>query len=95
MASFLVTFSNLRILWNLPEPVSLQSFSSVDCLDQVLQRDYVDSMESNTFHGDFMEKLSWRVSSNLILQVFSMKISRLYIVRPKIRGTLYVFTHQI
>ena len=41
MMSFLVTcFSNLHILWNLPKAFSLQSFSVVDCLGQVLQRDY-------------------------------------------------------
>ena len=38
MTSFLVT--NLHILWNSAKVISLQSFSSVDCLDQVLQRDY-------------------------------------------------------
>ena len=41
MTSFLATwFSNLHILWNLPKAISLQSFSSVDGLGQVLQRDY-------------------------------------------------------
>ena len=41
MTSFLVTwFSNLHILWNFPKAIRLQSFNAVDCLDQVLQRDY-------------------------------------------------------
>ena len=40
MTSFLVTwFSNLHILWNLP------SFSFVDCLGQVLQRDYKNTYD--------------------------------------------------
>ena len=39
--SFLVTwFSNFHILWNLPKAISLQSFSAVNCLGQVLQRNY-------------------------------------------------------
>ena len=51
MASFLVTwFSNLHILWNLPKAISLQSFSSVDCLAQVLQRDYKNTMMTS-FHN--------------------------------------------
>ena len=32
--------SNLHILRNLPKAISLQSFNAVDCLGQVLQRDY-------------------------------------------------------
>ena len=41
MTSFLVTWaSNLHILWKLLKAISLQSFSAVGCLDQVLQRDY-------------------------------------------------------
>ena len=45
LTSFLVTWlSNLRILWNLPKAISLESFSAVDCLDQVLQRDYKNTM---------------------------------------------------
>ena len=31
---------NLHILRNLPKAISLQSFNAVDCLGQVLQRDY-------------------------------------------------------
>ena len=30
-------------------------------------------MESDTFYGDFMVKLIWRLSGNLIYHVFSMK----------------------
>ena len=45
MTSFLVTwFSNLRILWKLPKAISLRGFSDVDCLGQVLQRDYKNTM---------------------------------------------------
>ena len=45
MMSFLVTwFSNLHILWNLPRAIILQSFSPADCLGQVLQRDYKNTM---------------------------------------------------
>ena len=45
MTSFLVTWSsNLYILWNLSKAISLQSFSSVDCLGQVLQRDHKNTM---------------------------------------------------
>ena len=39
MTSFLVTWSsNLHILWSLPKIISLQSFSYVHCLCQVLKR---------------------------------------------------------
>ena len=31
-------------------------------------------MESDTFYGDFMAKLIWRLSGNLIYNVFSVKI---------------------
>ena len=45
MTSFLVTWlSNLHILWNLPWAISLQSFNSVGCMGQVLQRDYKNTM---------------------------------------------------
>ena len=45
MTSFLVTwFSDLHILWNLPNAISMQSFNPVDCLGQVLQRDYRNTM---------------------------------------------------
>ena len=30
-------------------------------------------MESDTFYGDFMAKLIWRLSGNMIHHVFSMK----------------------
>ena len=43
--SLLVTWSsNFHILRNLPKAISLQSFSSIDCLGQVLQRDYKNTM---------------------------------------------------
>ena len=35
---------NLYILWNLPKGISLQSVNAVDCLGQVLQRDYKNTM---------------------------------------------------
>ena len=46
MTSFLVAWaSNLHILWNLLKAITgLQSFSAVGCLDQVLQRDYINTM---------------------------------------------------
>ena len=45
MTSFLGTwFSNLHILWNLPKAIRVQSFHTVDCLCQVLQRDYKNTM---------------------------------------------------
>ena len=45
MTSFLITwFSNLHFLWNLPKAIALQSFSAVECLGQVLQRDYKNTM---------------------------------------------------
>ena len=45
MASFLLTSSsNLYILWSLPKAINLQSFSVVDCLGQVLQRDYKNTI---------------------------------------------------
>ena len=31
-------------------------------------------MKSDTFYGDFMVKLIWRLSGNLIYDVFSLKI---------------------
>ena len=54
MTSFLVKwFSNLHILWNLPKAIILQSFSAVDCLGQVLQKDYENKMM--TFFGTGFE----------------------------------------
>ena len=54
MTSFLVTwFSNLHILWDLPKAISLQSFSAVDCLGQVLERDYESIMMILTSFYDF------------------------------------------
>ena len=54
MTSFLVTWSsNLHILWNLPKSISLQSFSSIDCLGQGFQRDYKkhnDDVIMTSFH---------------------------------------------
>ena len=45
MTSFLVTWSsNLHILWNFSKAISLQIFSSVYCLGQVLQRDHKNIM---------------------------------------------------
>ena len=45
MTSFLVTWaSNLYILWNLLTAISLQNVNAVGCLDQVLQRDYKNTM---------------------------------------------------
>ena len=41
--------SNLHILRNLPKAISLQSFTAVDCLGQVLQRDYKNTMMTS-FH---------------------------------------------
>ena len=38
-------------------------------------RNYVDSMEVDTVYGNFMVKLIWRLSGNLIHLVFSMKSS--------------------
>ena len=37
-------FSNLLILWNSPQAISLQNFNAVDCLAQVLQRGYKNTM---------------------------------------------------
>ena len=37
-------FSNLHTFWNLPKAISLQSFNALDCLDQVLRRDYKNTM---------------------------------------------------
>ena len=81
MMSFLVTWSsNLHILWNLPKAISLQSFSSVDCVDQVLQRDKKNNddimmMSFHTFEILFCKagyKLSFKSLSylNQILQRF-------------------------
>ena len=44
--------SNLHILRNLPKAISLQSFNAVDCLGQVLQRDYKnnDDVIMTSFH---------------------------------------------
>ena len=53
MTSFLVTWPlNLHILSNLSKAISLQSFNSVDCLGQVLQRDYKhnDDVIMTSFH---------------------------------------------
>ena len=45
MTLFLVAWSsNLHILWNLPKAISLQKFSSVDCLGQVLQRNHKNTI---------------------------------------------------
>ena len=45
MTSFLVTwFSNLHILWNFSKAIKLQISNAVDCLGQVLKRDYTNTM---------------------------------------------------
>ena len=45
MMSFLVTWSsNLHILWNLPNSIRMQTFSSIDCLAQSFQGDYKYTM---------------------------------------------------
>ena len=54
MTSFFVRwFSNLHILWNLPKAISLQGFSAVDCLGQVLQRDYENIMMTSFYDFGF------------------------------------------
>ena len=40
---------------------------------EIVWRLYGDSMGNDTFHGDFMIKLIWRLSGTLICHVFSMK----------------------
>ena len=51
MTSFLVTwFLNVHILRNLPKAISLQSFNAVNCLGQVLQRDYKNTMMTSLWH---------------------------------------------
>ena len=53
MTPFFVTgFSNLDILWNLGQDISLQSFNAVGCLGQVLQRDWKhnDDVIVTSFH---------------------------------------------
>ena len=35
-------------------------------------------MEIDTFYGDFMANLIWRLSGNLISHVFSMKSQRIH-----------------
>ena len=54
MMSFLVTWlSNLYILWNLRKAISLKSFNAVDCVGQVLQKDYKkhnDDVIMTSFH---------------------------------------------
>ena len=50
MTSFLVAWSsNLHILWNLSKAINQQSFSSVDCLGQVLQRNHKNT-KMTSFH---------------------------------------------
>ena len=47
MTSFLVTwFSNLRIFFNLAKAISL---SAADCLDQILQRNYNNTIMTSTY----------------------------------------------
>ena len=39
----------------------------------ITRRNYVDNIETETFYGDFLVKLMWRLFGNLIYHVFSMK----------------------
>ena len=62
MTSFLDTwFSNLLILWNLRQVISLQSFIAVSCLDQVLSRDWEKQHNFDviitSFHVDSLPNL--------------------------------------
>ena len=39
-----------RVLWNLPRAISLGSVSAVDCLGQVLQRDYKNTIMTSFYN---------------------------------------------
>ena len=63
MTSFLVTwFSNFHILWNLPKAIRIQSFNAVDCLGQVLQRDY-----KNNYNDDVIKMTIFWETNKLII----------------------------
>ena len=56
MTSFLVTWcSNLHILWTLPNAICLKTFNAVNCLGQVLQRNYKNTMMTSLWrHFTFL-----------------------------------------
>ena len=64
MTSFLVTwFSNLHILWNLPKAIRLQSFNAVNCLGQVLQKDYKNTNDFLGFEISIFCETDYNLSS--------------------------------
>ena len=94
MTSFLITwFSNLYILWNLVKAISLQSFSALDFLGQVLQRNYKnnDDVIVTSFHefGDwkfsYYVKLvtSYQPAKFQIPQLSESNFTEVFIRHPK------------
>ena len=90
MKSFLVPwFSNLHILWNLPKAISLQSFNAVNCLGQVLQRDYRYTMMTSFYvilyfwDLKFLYLWNWLWAINLPSLVIWIKFYRGWYKTPK------------
>ena len=92
---FLVIWSsNLYILWNLLKAISLQSFSSVDCLGQVFQRDYKNKIMTSWwrhfiilgFKISIFVKLaiSYQPAKFQIPQLFESNFTEVFIRHPKI-----------
>ena len=52
-------------------------------------RYYRNSMESNTFYGEFLVKLAWRLSGSLVYPVFSIKTSANFMVSPYYGGAIF------
>ena len=70
---------NVYILWNLPKAISLQSFSSVDCLDQVLQRDHKNTMMMSDVNSYFCDsKFLYFVKLVISCQPAKFKIPKLF-----------------
>ena len=95
MTSFLVTWSsNLHILWNLQKTISLQRFSSVDCLGQVLQRGHKNTMMTSCWRHFILWDSKFQYFVKLviiyqptkfqILQLFESNFTEDFIIHPKI-----------
>ena len=96
MTSFLVTWSSdLHILWNLPKAISLQSFSSVDCLGQVLQRDHKNTMMTSCWPHFILLRFKFQYFVKLVIsyqpakfqtpQLFESNFTEVFIRHPKIQ----------
>ena len=52
-------------------------------------------MESDTFYGDFIEKLTWRLSGNLVYHDLYMKTSDTFLINFTVESiTVYIVSTQ-